>query len=162
VPELVEYPIPPELDGESRIKQSKQKTARVLPIVGKAELALHTFNNGRYCFVGLLPVGSAEPHASEDPICIKARLWRDASDDYANEGIASGFSFLDGFSYRDCKISDAIRQRSSVGLIVAARSRSRCVEVGSLDLTGGAGEETIATIISITPDASRSREIGST
>src|ERR1035438_10295925 len=80
----------------SRTPQAK-RPAQCYLIVGKTELALHTFNNGRYRLVGLLPIGSAELHASEGPICIKPRLWRDALDDNVNEG---RFSFLDAFSYR--------------------------------------------------------------
>jgi hypothetical protein len=76
------------------------------------ELALHTFNNGRYRFVGLLPIGSAELHASEGPICIKARLWRDALDDHANKGFASRLSFLGGFSYR--RLQGFARNQTSV------------------------------------------------
>src|ERR1017187_6052133 len=83
----------------SRTPQAK-RPAECYLIVGKTELALHTFNNGRYRLVGLLPIGSAELHAFEGPVCIKARLWRDALDDHASEGFASRLSLLDRFSYR--------------------------------------------------------------
>lgn len=81
-------------------------------VLGKSKLLLHPLYDGRKRLPGFVPIGFAEPDASNSPICIETRFGRLPLDDNSCKCFTTGISFLDSFG--NCRLQTLARNRTAV------------------------------------------------